>query len=113
MEVQRDRLSRQKENEESDRTINYQKQVLDNKKAAEELKAKVEVLSAENAKLKAEVERYKGYYNELQEKEIIILEKDGIIGEMSTKIFTQKQELDKLRENKEALKQIEIEKVQL
>lgn len=64
--MQRDRLSRQKENEESDRTINYQKQVLDNKKAAEDLKTKVDALTAENARLKSDVERYKGYYNELQ-----------------------------------------------
>lgn len=61
-------MARQKENEESDRTINYQKQVLDNRKAAEELKERVDVLTAENTKLKTDVERYKGYYNELQQK---------------------------------------------
>lgn len=106
--MQRDRLSRQKENEESDRTINYQKQVLDNKKAAEELKAKVEALGTENARLKADVERYKEYYNELQEKELIILEKDGIIGEMSTKLLAQKQEIEELRGSKEVMNKIEM-----
>lgn len=73
----------------------------------------MDALTAENARLKADVERYKGYYNELQQKELIIIEKDGIIGEMSTKLLAQKQEIEESAGFKEALKKIEAEKLQL
>lgn len=73
----------------------------------------MDALTAENARLKADVERYKGYYNELQQKELIIIEKDGVIGEMSTKLLAQKQEIEELTCFKEALKKIEVEKLQL